>query len=135
MPDVLIPQSARLPRIKGFSVKIDKGQGIGALLSTVVSVGAVVPLVWFVVQPLLLRSINTAMAQETREIVKEEIAPLSTGFRVIIQQTILRLKKEIAQLERQQRTQDGLTAEDTNRLVDLRAELDAQEMALAELAK
>ena len=116
-------------------MKIDKGQGIGALLSTGVSVGAVVPLVWFVVQPLLLRSINTAMAQETREIVKEEIAPLSTGFRVIIQQTILRLKKEIAQLERQQRTQDGLTAEDTNRLVDLRAELDAQEMALAELAK
>jgi hypothetical protein len=135
VPDVLIPQSARLPRIKGFSVKIDKGQGIGALLSTIVSVGAVVPLVWFVVQPLLLRSINTAMAQETREIVKEEIKPLSSGFRVIIQQTILRLQKEIAQLERQQRTDIGLTAEETNRLVDLRAELDAQQMALAELAK
>lgn len=116
-------------------MKIDKGQGIGALLSTIVSVAAVVPIVWFVVQPLLLSSISTAMAQDTREIVKEEIAPLSQGFRVIIQQQILRLQKEIAQLERKQRTNEGLTADETNHLVDLRAELAAQQMALAELAK
>lgn len=116
-------------------MKIDKGQGIGALLSTVVSIGAVIPLVWFVVQPLLLRSINTAMAQETRAIVKEEIGPLSTGFTVIIRQTILRLQKDIAQLERKQRSQDGLTADETNQLVDLRAQLEAQQMALQELSK
>lgn len=116
-------------------MKIDKGQGIGAVFSTIVSVAAVVPIVWFVVQPLLLRSINTAMAQETRAIVKDEISPLTAGLSVIIQQTILRLQKDIAQLERKQRTVEGLTAEETNRLVDVRAELAAQQMALQELAR
>lgn len=116
-------------------MKIDKGQGWGAVLSTVVSIGAVVPLVWFVVQPLLLKSLNTAMAQETREIVKHEISPLSSGFRVIIQQNILRLQKEIAQLERRQRAAEGISIEETNYLVDLRSQLEAQQMALAELAR
>lgn len=116
-------------------MKIDKGQGIGAVLSTIVSIAAVVPIVWFVVQPLLLRSLNVAMAQETRAIVKEEIQPLTTGFRVIIEASILKLQKDIAQLERKQRAPEGLTAEETNQLVDLRAQLASQQMALAELAK
>ena len=116
-------------------MKIDKSQGWGAVLSVAASLVVVVPAIWFVIQPLLLSSLNTAMAQETREIVKAEVAPLSAGFTVIIQQNILRLRKEIAQLERRQRLPEGLTREETDTLVDLRSQLEAQQMALAELAK
>lgn len=111
-------------------MKIDKGQGVGAALSTIVSIGAVVPIVWFIIQPLLLKSLSAAMAQDTKAIVKSEVAPLNSAFRVIIEQNILELRRSIAQLERRQRTAEGLTVEETNNLVDLKAKLEAQEMAL-----
>lgn len=114
-------------------MKITKDQSISALLSTIVSMAGAIGVIWLVVKPLLVDSIGVAMAQETTEIVKAEVSPLKAAFSVTIQQTILRLQKEIAQLERKQRTADGLTAEETNTLVDLRAQLQAQEMALEAL--
>lgn len=114
-------------------MKISKDQGIGAALSVIVSLGAAISVLWFVLQPLLISSISTAMAQDIKEIVREETTPLKGGFTVIIQQTILRLQREIAQLERKQRMPEGLTADETNTLVDLRSQLEAQRAALEAL--
>jgi hypothetical protein len=110
-------------------VKIDKDAGINITLSTVVTLATVSAGMWAFGKPWLMDEVGLALAQDIRDTVQEEIAPIKGGLQVIIAQTIIRLRKDIAQLERKQAA-EGLSAEETNLLVDLRAELEAQVMAL-----
>lgn len=115
-------------------IKLYKDAGINITLSTIVTLASVSGILWAFGKPLLMDSIGVALAQDIRDTVQDEIEPIKGGLQVIIAQTIIRLRKDIAQLERKQ-SAEGLSSEETNLLVDLRGELEAQEMALAAFKK
>ena len=113
--------------------RISKDQGINISLSTVATLVVIVPAIWFVLQPILVSSVGTALAQETREIVKEEIAPVINSFEVLLQRDITNLRIQIARMEFRQGQNTDWTQEDAELLVTMRIELNALEMALEEL--
>ena len=112
-------------------VRISKETGVPALLASFVTLIPVMGIVWFVVQPFLKSSISTALAQDIKYSVQQEVTPIKGGISVIIQANIVKLKKEIAQLERLRAVDPSKwTAEQADQLVDKYNELDVQQMAL-----
>lgn len=121
-------------------MKIDKSTGVPALLAGLVSFCTLLGIMWLVLRP----AVSTAVASDlkddiqktVKDTVEQEIKPMKTAveaqltaFEVIIQDRILSLRKEIALLQRKQ-VSEGLTVEETTRMVDLEAQLSAQEKAL-----
>lgn len=72
---------------------------------------------------------SDAMAGEITKQVQTQVAPLAAGFKVILQQNIDRLRREIGALEFKERT-GTLTADEARLLDDRRIELDGQKAAL-----
>jgi sensor domain CHASE-containing protein len=115
-------------------VRISKETGLPALLASVVTMIPVLGVVWFVVQPFLKNSISVALADEIKQAVQQEVTPIKGGISVIIMSNIVKLKKEIAQLERLRAADPAKwTAEQADQLVDKYNELEAQQMALMAL--
>lgn len=104
------------------------------LLSTVASTlgicGVIAPVAWIVLSPWLVGVLSTAMADEIKDQVKQQIAPLNAGFKAILQQNIDRLRREIEALEFKSRS-GTMTADEARDLADKRIELDGQRGALA----
>lgn len=114
-------------------MKISKDAGIPALLASLVSFTVLLGITWGLVKPTISTAVAAELTDEISKAVDNKIAPLKGGFDVLLTQQIFQTQREIAQLERLGST--NLTVEQTNRLVELRAQLEAQQRALQELRR
>jgi hypothetical protein len=105
-----------------------KERGIRIGVNQIVTYATLIPILWFVAQPLLVN----AMASDIKEVVKEQVAPMQSAFTVLLLRDINALKREIAGDEFRQ-GQEAWTAEDSIRLADKKIELQALQEALGEL--
>lgn len=102
---------------------------LSTLASTVSSLVVLVPVLWFIGKPL----ITTALAEDIKDVVKQEVAPINAAFTVLLNRDINNLRRQIAALRFKQSQGEGWTADDARLLADLQIELDALEAAKEEL--
>lgn len=113
---------------------MDKGQGIRIGINQVITYATLVPILWFVAQPLLVTAVSDAMAEDIEETVKAGVAPMSNAFTVLLTMEINALRKDIAALQFRQRTPgQEWTAEDAELLIETELEMEALEAALVAL--
>jgi hypothetical protein len=115
-------------------MKLSTEQGTNISLSSIISAATVLGVVWMFVKPALMANVSVALADDIKGTVKREVAPISAGFTVLLQQQILQTQREIAQLERQRNANfQTWTSEQATTLVDAYSRLEAQKMALEAL--
>lgn len=103
-------------------------------ISSLLSIGALGSMMWFILQPVMVSQISEAMADELEDTVEEKTAPIQSAFKVLLLSDINRLKRNIAKLEfREQHEPDNWDEEDATRLADYQIELDAFEEAYGDL--
>ncbi len=112
-----------------------KAGGIHISLSTISSVLAMMPVLWFVAKPILTEAVSVAVAEDIEEQVKSGTAPLNLALSALIRARVADLRKEMAAMEfrRDNPPVDDWTAIDAEDLVDLELTLEAQEEALEAL--
>lgn len=108
-----------------------QGKAIG--IQTLITWIPLIPILWFVVQPILVTSVSEAMAEDIEETVKQSVEPVNDAFQVLLTLEINSLRKEIAALQFRQRQGDNWTAEDADHLAELNIELEALQDALEAL--
>ena len=115
-------------------VNLTKDQGLNISISSIASFLGVLGVVWVVIQPVIIQSVSASLADDIKKTVKSEVAPISAGFTVLLQQQILQTQREIAQLERLRNADpQSWTSEQATALVDAYSRLSAQKMALEAL--
>ena len=114
---------------QGAKTRHRKSVLLSTVVSTIAICGGIAPVAWVVLSPWFVGVLSTAMADEIKDQVKAQIAPLNAGFKAIIQQNIDRLRREIEALEFRSRT-NIMTPEEARELADKRIELDGQRAAL-----
>ena len=102
-----------------------KEHGFNISASVVVSWITIGAFLWLVAKPLLVQSVSIAMADEIKQTVATEVAPLNGAFVALLQRDINATKKEIAGLEYRQRRAVDWTADDAELLAEKEIELDA----------
>jgi hypothetical protein len=110
-----------------------KQHGFQVSVSTVMTLAAVVPVLWFIGKPLLIEQISTAMASEFNDAIDEKQAPVQNAFKVLLQTEITKLRKEIAAMKYRQRNGEDWDGADAEYLAELEIELEALQEAYAEL--
>jgi hypothetical protein len=108
-----------------------KERGIRIGINQIVTYVTLIPVFWFILQPLLLN----AMAEDIKDIVAEQTEPINNAFVALLQRDINATRKEIAALKfrRDNPPNDDWTAEDASYLADLEIQMDALEEAKAAL--
>lgn len=106
--------------------------GINATLSTVMTMAAVVPVLWFIGKPLLIEQISVAMATEFEETIEEKTQGVENAFKALLRSEITALRKEIAKLKTHE-GDDDWTEDDAEYLTELKIELEALQEAYDEL--
>jgi len=108
-----------------------KSIGLSALASVVAMCAVLGPVSWYVVKPLLVASVSTAMAEDLDETIDNKLMPLNAGFKAILQSNINGIRRQIAALEyHREQFEDDWTAVDAQQLAQLYIDLDAQQSAL-----
>ena len=100
-----------------------KERGIRIGINQIVTYVTLIPVFWFILQPLLLN----AMAEDIKGIVTEQTAPINNAFVALLQRDINATRKELAALKfrRDNPPADDWTAEDASYLADLEIAIDA----------
>ena len=108
-----------------------KERGIRIGINQIVTYALLVPVFWFILQPLLIN----AMAEDIKAIVADQIEPINNGFVALLQRDINATRKDMAALRfrRDNPPVDDWTAEDAAYLADLEIQMDALEEAKAAL--
>ncbi len=102
-----------------------KERGIRIGINQLVTYATLIPIFWFIVQPLLV----SAMAEDIKEIVAEQTEPINNAFVALLQRDINATRKEIAALKFRQRNDEEWGEEDALYLADLEIQLAALEEA------
>jgi len=102
-----------------------KERGIRIGINQLVTYVTLIPVFWFILQPLLI----TAMASDIKQIVAEQNEPINNAFVALLQRDINATRKEIAALRFRERTDDAWSEDDAEYLADLEIQLDALEEA------
>jgi len=102
-----------------------KEQGIRIGINQLITYVTLIPVFWFILQPLILNS----MAEDIKQIVAEEAEPINNAFVALLQRDINATRKEIAALKFRQRNDEEWDEEDALYLADLEIELAALEEA------
>jgi hypothetical protein len=111
-----------------------KDHGLNVSISSILSIGALGSMLWFIVQPLMISQISTAMADEMEEQIEEKTKPISKAFSVLLLSDINRLKRNIATMEyREEHEPETWTEKDATRLADYKIELEAFKEAIDDL--
>jgi len=105
--------------------KETKERGIRIGINQVVTYATLIPIFWFVAQPLLV----DALADDIKQTVQQEVAPLNSAFVALLQRDIDQTKKEIAALRFREREDEEWNAEDANTLAEKEISLAALEEA------
>lgn len=108
-----------------------KERGIRIGINQLVTYITLIPVFWFILQPLLVN----AMTEDIKGIVAEQTEPINNAFVALLQRDINATRKEIAALKfrRDNPPDDDWTAEDAAYLADLEIQMDALEEAKAAL--
>ncbi len=108
-----------------------KERGIRIGINQLVTYATLIPIFWFVLQPLLM----DAMAEDIKEIVSQQTAPISGAFVALLQRDINSTRKDMAALRfrRDNPPVDDWTEDDAEYLADLEIQLDALEEAKSAL--
>jgi hypothetical protein len=108
-----------------------KEAGIRIGANQLVTYAILIPVFWFILQPLLV----DAMAEDIKAIVSEQIAPVNNAFVALLQRDINTTRKDMAALRfrRDNPPVDDWTADDALYLADLEIQMDALEEAKAAL--
>lgn len=104
-----------------------KEAGIRIGANQLVTYAILIPVFWFILQPLLV----DAMAEDIKAIVSEQIAPVNNAFVALLQRDINSTRKDMAALRfrRDNPPDEDWTAEDAAYLADLEITMDALEEA------
>lgn len=110
-----------------------KERGIRLGINQIVTYAGLVPIFWFIIQPVLVNALAEEMQESIKQTVAAEVAPISSAFVALLQRDINATKKDIAALEFRERQATDWTSEDAAYLADLEIQLDALEEAKAAL--
>jgi hypothetical protein len=106
-----------------------KERGIRIGINQIVTYATLIPIFWFIAQPILVE----ALAEDIQQTVKKEVIPINNAFIALLQRDINATRKEIAALKFRERRALDWTEEDATYLADLEIQLDALEEAKAAL--
>lgn len=111
-----------------------KDHGWNVSISSLLSIGALGSMMWFILQPVMVSQISSAMAQELEDTVEEKTAPIQSAFKVLLLSDINRLKRNISTLEfKEEHKPEEWTEKDAIRLADYEIELEAFQEAYGDL--
>ncbi len=110
-----------------------KEAGIRIGVNQLVTYASLVPIFWFIIQPILVSALAEEMQESIKQTVASQVDPINNAFVALLQRDINATKKEMAALRFRQRQDDNWTVDDAEYLADLEIQLDALEMAKAEL--
>ena len=102
-----------------------KGHSINISASGIVSWIGVATFAWLFAKPLLISSVSVALADDIKQTVAAQVAPINGAFVALLQRDINATKKEIATLEFRERTNEDWTSDDAEYLAEKEIELDA----------
>jgi sensor domain CHASE-containing protein len=108
-----------------------KERGIRLGINQIVTYAGLVPIFWFIVQPIIVDALAEEMQEKIKQTVAAEVAPINNAFVALLQREINVTRKDIAALEFRERQADDWTSEDAAYLADLEIQLDALEEAKA----
>lgn len=107
-----------------------KERGIRLGINQIVTYATLVPIFWFVAQPILVDALAEEMQESIKQTVATEVSPINNAFVALLQRDINATRKDIAALKFRERTDaEEWTAEDASYLADLEIQLDALEEA------
>ena len=108
-----------------------KERGIRIGVNQIVTYATLIPIFWFVAQPLIV----DALAGDIQKTVQAQVQPINNAFVALLQRDINATKKDIAALRFRQRQEEDWTAEDAAYLADLEIQVEALEEAKAALLR
>jgi len=107
-----------------------KERGIRIGINQIVTYAGLVPIFWFIIQPILVDALAEEMQESIKQTVATEVAPINKAFVALLQRDINATRKDIASLKFRQRSDaDAWSSEDASYLADLEIQLDALEEA------
>lgn len=111
--------------------EVIKERGIRIGINQIATYATLIPIFWFIGQPLLV----DALADDIKQAVQQEVAPLNSAFVALLRTNIANTRRKIAQLEykRDNPPSGDWTAQDAEDLVNLSLELSSSEEAVAAL--
>jgi hypothetical protein len=110
-----------------------KERGIRIGVNQLVTYASLVPIFWFIVQPVLVDALAEEMQESIKQTVSAEVAPINNAFVALLQRDINATRKDIAALKFRQRQDEDWTVDDAEYLADLEIQLDTLEEAKAAL--
>lgn len=112
-----------------MSSKVTREQGIRIGINQVITYATLIPIFWFIGQPILV----SALADDIKLSVQQQVAPMNNAFIALLQRDVNKVRKEIAALKFRQRRSINWTSEDALYLADLQIEIEALREAMAAL--
>ncbi len=107
-----------------------KERGIRIGINQIITYAGLVPIFWFIIQPVLVDALAEEMQESIKQTVATEVAPINKAFVALLQRDINATRKDIAALKFRERNEaTEWTAEDASYLADLEIQLDALEEA------
>lgn len=108
---------------------ITREQGMRIGINQVITYATLVPIFWFIGQPILV----SALADDIYAAVHQQVEPMSNAFIALLQRDVNKVRKDIAALKFRQRRADNWTSKDAIYLADLEIEIEALREAMAAL--
>lgn len=94
------------------------------------------PALWFFGRPVMEQAVVEAVADEIKDEVQSGVKPVRDAFAALMKRDVEKIRREIASMEfRKENDSSNWTEIDNRRLENLRIDLDAAKLALAELEK
>ncbi len=116
-----------------IDTRLTKEHGYRMSLTVLLGYLPLIPVFWFLVKPVLISAVSTAVASDIQYEVQKQVAPINQAFVALTKQNISSLRKEIAREEFRKAAGVDWTVEDAEDLVELREDLEAAREALAAL--
>ncbi|MCK5644826.1 MAG: hypothetical protein KAJ19_28765 [Gammaproteobacteria bacterium] len=115
--------------------EVIKERGIRIGVNQIVTYAGLVPIFWFIIQPILVDALAEEMQEGIKQTVQQEIMPINAAFVALLQTNIANTRRKIARLEfkRDQPPVGDWTSQDAEDMVNLQLELASSESALAAL--
>jgi hypothetical protein len=109
--------------------KVTREQGVRIGINQAITYTTLVPILWFIGQPILVN----ALADDIKIAVQEQVAPMNAAFVALLQRDINGVRKSIAMLKFRQYQEDDWTSDDARELAELDIELEALREAMSAL--
>lgn len=106
-----------------------KEAGIRIGVNQIITYAGLVPIFWFIIQPVLVDALAEEMQQTIEQTVAKQVDPINSAFVALLQRDINATKKDMAALRFRQRQDEDWTVEDAEYLADLDIQLAALEEA------